>query len=269
MAAERLQKLLARAGYGSRRACESIIEAGRVTVNGQRAHLGQSADPKRDEIRVDGEQLKLSRSFTYIILNKPRNVISDEDVGGRYPAARELIQVEGHLYAVGRLDVESEGLMLFTDDGDLAHRLTHPSFEHPKTYRVWVQGIPSEKTLETWRRGVMLDDYRTAPAQVAIRRKSREGAELELTLIEGRKRMIRRVAALLGHPVRDLVRVKLGPLELGGLPVGAWRRLTREEVAALRDIRTKPARRRRPPAPSHPSTAGNRRPPRQRARRLN
>ncbi|MCC6904334.1 MAG: rRNA pseudouridine synthase, partial [Anaerolineae bacterium] len=124
MARERLQKLLALAGFGSRRACETLITQRRVQINGKLAELGMSADPAVDEIRVDGERLRLTRDYVYIALNKPRDVISDEDVGGNWPAARELIPLEGHLYPVGRLDVESEGLMLFTNDGDLAHRLT-------------------------------------------------------------------------------------------------------------------------------------------------
>ena len=124
---------MSRAGYGSRRHCETIIEQGRVFVNGRVATLGMKADPKQDDIRVDGERLRLPDEYVYIMFNKPRNVISDEDVGGNWPAAREMIPIEDHLYPVGRLDVPSEGLMLFTNDGDLAHRLTHPSFEHPKT----------------------------------------------------------------------------------------------------------------------------------------
>jgi 23S rRNA pseudouridine2605 synthase len=234
---------MARAGYGSRRSCEEIITQGRVEVNGRLATLGMRADPQVDDIRVDGERLQLPDSFDYIMLNKPRGVISDEDVGGNFRAARELIPLGGHLYPVGRLDVPSEGLMLFTNDGDLAHRLTHPRYEHPKTYHITVEGSPSEKTLDSWRRGIMLDERRTAPAKVRVIRRVRGGAVLEVTVIEGRKRMLRRVAAALGHPARQLVRVGLGPLELGDLPVGAWRRLTEEEVAALRKVRSRPARR--------------------------
>lgn len=264
MVEERLQKLLARAGYGSRRACETIIEQQRVTVNGRVAGLGVKADPKRDDIRVDGERLRLPDQFVYIMLNKPRGVISDEDVGGKLPAARELIPLEGHLYPVGRLDVQSEGLLLFTDDGDLAHRLTHPRYEHPKTYHAVVEGSPTEKTLDVWRRGIMLDGERTAPAEIKKIGKTRGGTLLEITLHEGRKRQVRRIAAALGHPVLKLVRVKLGPLELGNLPSGAWRRLTEQEVALLQAIRNErpPRRSRRAgtmslrrPAPSSPPRA--------------
>jgi 23S rRNA pseudouridine2605 synthase len=242
VAEDRLQKIMARAGIASRRACEEIIVQKRVTVNGELATLGMKADPQRDDIRVDGARLHLPDSYDYIMLNKPRDVISDEDVGGNWPAARELIPLGGYLYPVGRLDIKSEGLMLFTNDGDLAHRLTHPRYEHPKTYHVLVEGTPSEKTLDVWRRGLVLDGQRTAPAEARVMRKTRDGALLEVTLREGRKRQIRRVAAALGHPVMTLQRVALGPLQLGDLAPGAWRRLTDEEVAALRAIRAQPRR---------------------------
>lgn len=247
MAEERLQKLMAQAGLGSRRECESIIEENRVTVNGEVVSLGAKANPERDDIRVDGEPLDLPDAYDYILLNKPRGVISDEDVGGNWPAARELIPVEGHLFPVGRLDVPSEGLMLFTNDGELAYKLTHPSYEHPKLYRVQVEGHPTDETLERWRRGLDLNGKRTLPAGVRRLRKTREGAELEVTLREGRKRQIRRVAARLGHPVRRIERIGLGPLRLGDLPSGAWRRLTDEEIDALRAIR----KQQRPPRRSH------------------
>ncbi len=244
---ERLQKLMARAGVASRRECEAIIEQGRVTVNGKVATLGMKADPEKDDIRVDGERLRLPQSYDYIMLNKPRNVIADEDVGGNWPRARDLIPLEGHLYPVGRLDVQSEGLMLFTNDGDLAHILTHPRYEHPKTYHVLVEGTPSEKTLAAWRRGIILDGERTLPAEVKVVRKTRDGALLEVVMREGRKRQIRRIAAALGHPALRIERIRLGPLELGNLPRGAWRRLTEEEVAALKAIREQARQRRRLP----------------------
>lgn len=231
---------MSHAGIGSRRGCEEIIKQRRVTVNGEVAELGMKADPKRDEIRVDGQRLKLPQSYDYIMLNKPRGVISDEDVGGNWPAAREMIPVEGHLYPVGRLDVPSEGLILFTNDGDLAHRLTHPSYEHPKTYRVQVSGHPTEDVLNQWRRGIDLEGQRTLPAEVTRLKKTRNSTELEVVMREGRKRQIRKVAASLGHPAERLERIKLGPLELGDLSSGSWRRLTDEEVRALKRIRKQP-----------------------------
>ena len=237
MAEERLQKIMARAGLASRRAAEEMIEKGRVTVNGQKASLGMSADPNRDDIRVDGEWLKLPETFDYFMLNKPKGVISDEDVSGEHPAARDLIPVEGHLYPVGRLDLGSEGLMLFTNDGALAHRLTHPRYDHPKTYQVLLDGNVQEETLDRWRHGIVIEGKRTRPAQVDKIKKSRSGTLLEVTLREGRKRQIRKVATTLGHSVVSLTRTKLGPLELGDLPLGAWRRLTGDEVAALETVR--------------------------------
>lgn len=245
MATERLQKLMAKAGFGSRRACEEIIRVGRVTVNSHPATLGMQADPNTDDVRVDGSRLKIETTLIYIMLNKPYNVISDEDVAGKWPRARDLIPVEGHLYPVGRLDLNSEGLMLFTNDGELAHRLTHPRYEHPKTYRALVHGEPDTKTLTAWRRGILLDGEPTSRADVSLISKTKAGTLLEVIVREGRKRMIRRVAAALGHPIITLKRIALGPLKLGDLAPGAWRRLSNKEITALQDIRMAPAPRRR------------------------
>jgi len=233
---ERLQKILARAGFGSRRACEELIRQGRVAVNGQVAQLGQRADPERDRITVDGEPIRLKRGYTYIALHKPRGVLSDEGDGtGQLPTVRDLVDLPGHLFPVGRLDLRSEGLILLTDDGELAFRLTHPRFGHEKEYHVLVEGQPTEGTLEKWRRGVFLDGRRTAPARVEVMRAERDRTWLRVVLREGRKRQIRRVAAMLGHPVHRLVRVRIGPVRLGDLPPGRWRRLTASEVRALKE----------------------------------
>ena len=230
-----MQKILARAGFGSRRACEELIRQGRVAVNGEVARLGQKADPERDRITVDGEPIRVKREYTYIALHKPRGVLSDEGDGtGRLPTVRDLVDLPGHLFPVGRLDLRSEGLILLTDDGDLAFRLTHPRFGHEKEYHVLVEGRPTEETLEKWRRGVLLDGRRTAPARVEVMRVERDRTWLRIVLREGRKRQIRRVAAMLGHPVHRLIRVRIGPVRLGDLPPGRWRRLTSAEVRALR-----------------------------------
>jgi len=232
---ECLQKILARAGLGSRRACEELVRQGRVRVDGQVAQLGQKADPNHDRITVDGKPVLADRPRTYVALHKPRGVLSDEgDGSGRLPTARDLVSLPGRLYPVGRLDLRSEGLMLLTDDGDLAHRLTHPRYGHEKEYRALVEGEPDEATLENWRRGVFLDGRRTAPAGVTVARREKDATWLWVTLREGRKRQIRRVAAMLGHPVRRLIRVRIGPLRLGDLKPGRWRRLTGAEVKALR-----------------------------------
>jgi 23S rRNA pseudouridine2605 synthase len=236
MAKERLQKVMAKAGYGSRRACEEIIEQGHVTINGRVAKLGDQADPTVDDIRIKFEKLRTAEPPLYIMFNKPRGVISDEDVAGNWPRARDMIPLEGHLYPVGRLDVPSQGLMLFTNDGNLAHKLSHPRYEHPKTYHIVVEGNPSEKALDTWRRGILLDDQPTGRAEITRIGRTKKETVLEVTVREGRKRQLRRIASILGHPVISLVRIKLGSLELGDLPEGSWRRLTEDELKVLSNI---------------------------------
>lgn len=233
---ERLQKLMARAGLGSRRENEAIIISGRVRVNGKIARIGQKADPGIDHIEVDGRPLQLQNEQSiYIMLNKPNGVISslEDDLDQNRPTVREMIPVKGHLYPVGRLDKPSEGLILMTNDGRLAHRLTHPRYEHEKVYEVEITGIITDKTLEQWRRGVMLDDRITAPAPIEIIERNESYSLLRIVLREGRKRQIRRIAAGFGHPVRRLVRTKIGPLDLGDLKPGDWRYLSKGEVESL------------------------------------
>jgi 23S rRNA pseudouridine2605 synthase len=239
----RLQKILARAGFGSRRACEELIRQGRVAVDGQVARLGQKADPDRDRITVDGMPVQVERRRTYVALHKPRGVLSAErDGSGRFSTVRDLVPLPGRLFPVGRLDLRSEGLVLLTDDGDLAQRLAHPRFGHEKEYRVLVAGEPDEATLEKWRRGVFLDGRRTALAEVTVIGREKGETWLRVMLREGRKRQIRRVGAMLGHPVRRLIRVRIGPLRLGDLKPGQWRRLTGAEVKALRSATQKSRR---------------------------
>lgn len=241
---ERLQKLLSRAGLGSRRSCETLIREGRVAVNGQVAQIGQKADPERDQITLDGAPVQVKRGNTYIALHKPRGVLSDEGDGtGRIRTARELVPLPGHLYPAGRLDLRSEGLLLMTDDGELTHRLTHPRYEHEKEYEVYVEGHPSEKALEQWRRGVFLEGKMTTPAKVSVMHEERKHTWLRIVLREGRKRQIRRVASMLGHPAHQLIRIRIGPVRLGKLKPGQWRHLTEQEIAALRRL-TKPKKER-------------------------
>lgn len=235
---ERLQKLMARAGLGSRRSNEELIAAGRVHVNGRVAKLGQKADPARDRIEVDGRVLQFApaeQQLTYVLLNKPRGVISslEDELGEGRETVRDLIPLPGHLYPVGRLDKPSEGLMLLTNDGRLAHRLTHPRFEHEKIYEVQLEGRISNRDLEQWRRGVMLDDRITAPAPIEVLQRDNKTTRLRIIMREGRKRQIRRIAAAFGHPVQRLVRLNIGPLELGDLRPGQWRHLTHEELQRL------------------------------------
>lgn len=239
--AERIQKLLAQAGYGSRRACESIIEAGRVTVNGRAVKLGDKADPATDHVAVDGKRLKLAEPHVYIALNKPRNVVTTTHDEFDRKTVRDLVDHEGTIYPVGRLDADSEGLVLLTNDGDVANALTHPRYEHEKEYLVFVKGHPDEKTLASWRRGVVLPEegYMTAPARVSILRRESGGALLQVIMREGRKRQIREVARVLGHPVQHLLRIRIGPIEMGDLRSGKWRFLNAKEIRALRDLAEK------------------------------
>jgi 23S rRNA pseudouridine2605 synthase len=239
MAPERLQKILAQAGHGSRRACEQIIEAGRVRVNGAVAQLGQKADASTDRILVDGKPVTVTTRFTYVALHKPRNVLSsvEAEPGDNRKTVRDLVEVPERLYPVGRLDFDSEGLILMTNDGDLANRLTHPRYGHEKEYRVLLARRPDEAQLETWRRGVVLEDgHRTAPAQVRFESTSGKGAWIRVVMGEGRKRQIREIGFLLGLPVVRIVRVRIGTLRLGNLKARQWRYLTHEEISSLKAL---------------------------------
>jgi 23S rRNA pseudouridine2605 synthase len=235
MTEERLQKILASAGYGSRRANEALITAGRVRVNGQVAILGAKADPERDRITVDGQPVKVAEALVYVAVNKPRGVLSTVSADDRRLTVRDLVPLPGHLYPVGRLDVDSEGLILLTNDGELANRLTHPRYGHEKEYRVLVARQPDDEQLEAWRRGVVLEDgYRTLPAEVRVESLFGKGAWLRVILKEGRKRQIREVGGQLGLPVVRIIRVRIGSLLLGGLTPRDWRYVSPAEVAALK-----------------------------------
>ncbi len=233
--AERLQKILAQAGYGSRRACEEFIRAGRVSVNGRVAELGSQAEPGRDKITLDGKEIQASERLTYIALYKPRNVISSSDDEVGRTTVRDIVPVPERVYPVGRLDWDSEGLVLMTNDGDLTNRLTHPRYGHEKEYRVLVARRPDAQQLTTWRRGVVLEDgYRTSAAKVVLEGEAGKGAWLRVTMGEGRKRQIRETGSLLGLPVVRIVRVRIGTLHLGRLKPGEWRYLGDREVDELK-----------------------------------
>jgi 23S rRNA pseudouridine2605 synthase len=232
---ERLQKILARAGYGSRRSCEELISAGRIRVNGQVVGLGDKADAVKDKISIDGRPVEAAEELVYVALYKPRGVISTVSDPDLRPAVRDLVPVPGTLYPVGRLDFDSEGLVLMTNDGDLANKLTHPRYEHEKEYRVLVAKHPDPEQLNIWRRGVVLEDgFHTAPADVHVVSKYGKGAWLDVILTEGHKRQIREMGRQTGLPVARIVRVRIGGLRLGNLKPKEWRYLTSEEVAALR-----------------------------------
>jgi 23S rRNA pseudouridine2605 synthase len=226
---ERLQKILARAGLGSRRHCEELIEAGSVTINGRVATLGDKADAETDHIDVDGVRIGTQPGLVYYLLNKPTGVVTTAaDTHGR-PIVTELVPTEPRVFPIGRLDQDTEGLLLLTNDGDLAQRLAHPKFGVEKEYLVEVEGNPTRGELRQLREGVELDDGTTAPAKVALV----ERTLVRITIHEGRKRQVRRMCEAIGHPVIRLVRTKIGPLADRSLAPGEWRLLATDEVRAL------------------------------------
>jgi 23S rRNA pseudouridine2605 synthase len=232
---ERLQKLMSQAGVASRRESESLITQGRVTINGKKAVLGDKADPETDDIRVDGERLRIEQARIYIAIYKPKGIVTtvraQEQEHRR--TVRDLVPIEGHLYPVGRLDVDSEGLVILTNDGELAQKLTHPRYEHPKIYDVVLYGVVPDATLDIWRRGVVLDDGPTKSVDVKVLSRDKDQSTIRITMQEGRKRQIRRIGKTLGYPVKQLVRVQLDTVKLGNLKPKEWRNLSEEEVAAL------------------------------------
>lgn len=235
---ERVQKVLARAGLGSRRACDELVAAGRVTINGEPAVPGSRADPSQDRVEVDGVVIGVQPGLVHYLLNKPEGVVTTlADPQGR-PTVAELVPSEPRVFPVGRLDAATEGLMLLTNDGDLAQRVAHPSRGVEKEYLAEVSGRPSAGAVRKLREGVELDDGLTSPAKVALvgspagAGKSRTQL-LRITIHEGRNRQVRRMCEAVGHPVRRLVRVRIGPLEDRKLPPGQWRELSQSEVRAL------------------------------------
>lgn len=232
---ERIQKILARAGLGSRRACEELITEGRVRVNGQVAVLGNKADPDNDTILVDGHKVAAAEALVYIALNKPRGVLSAVETPDPRPTVRSLIPLSGTFYPVGRLDAESEGLILLTNDGELANRLTHPRYGHEKEYRVLVARHPDREQLDALRHGIVLEDgHRSLPVVVNFEASFGKGAWLNMVLREGRKRQIREMCALIGLPIVRIVRTRIGTLRLGNLKPREWRVLSENEVAELK-----------------------------------
>jgi 23S rRNA pseudouridine2605 synthase len=230
---ERLQKLLAAAGVGSRRACDELIAQGRVTVDGEVAELGQRVDPHRADVRVDGERVNVNPELIYLVLNKPRGYVTTaEDPEGR-PTVLDLVDVGQRIFPVGRLDMDTEGLLLLTNDGTLTHALTHPSYEVERTYIAQVVGRPSRGQLSSLRRGVDLDDGPARARSVRSLGDAKGRAMLELVLTEGRKREVRRMLDAVGLPVERLARTAYGGVELGDLRQGRWRPLTQQEIGRL------------------------------------
>lgn len=232
---QRLQKLMSAAGHCSRRQAEQLLRQGRVEVNGTIARLGDQADPETDLICVDGTPLAKGAADRVLLLNKPPGVISScHDPQGR-DTVLDLIpsELRRGLHPVGRLDADSRGALLLSNQGELTLKLTHPRYAHCKTYRVTVTGTPDPTTLERWSQGVELDGSRTLPACVRLLRSEPEQSTLEVILREGRNRQIRRIASLLGHSVIDLQRVAIGGLALGSIAEGCWRELSRQEWRSL------------------------------------
>jgi 23S rRNA pseudouridine2605 synthase len=234
---QRLQKVLSQAGIASRRAAERLIAEGRVTLNGSTVReMGVKADPAVDDIRVDGRRVKSAERPRYILLNKPKGYVTTRSDPQRRPTVIDLVSVREYVYPVGRLDYDSEGLLLLTNDGDLAAKLTHPRHGVERTYEARVAGMPDREAVDRLRRGIPLDGHRTLPANVVLvneRRRDGNGL-LRITIREGRNRQVRRMCEAVGHPVQTLRRIRIGPLADSSLGVGQWRDLTLAEVEKLK-----------------------------------
>ena len=230
---ERIQKILSSRGVASRRKAEEMILSGRVTVNGLVSHLGDLADPDTDKILVDGQRLPAEGGRVYILLHKPRGYVTTlSDEKGRKNAAQLVSECGVRVYPVGRLDMDSEGLLLFTNDGDFANKMMHPRLEVKKTYRVFVDGFCRE-ALEKLERPIVLDGYQIRPPEIRLERADGERAVVLVTIHEGRNRQVRRMCAAAGMKVRRLIRIQEGTLSLGELPAGKWRHLTETEIHNL------------------------------------
>ena len=235
---ERLQKVLARAGLGSRRVCEEFIADGRVTVDGEVAQLGRRVDPVGDAIALDGVAVVTRTDLVYYLLNKPTGYVSTVSDPQARPTVVELVPATPRVFPVGRLDVDTEGLLLLTNDGDLTQLLTHPSFGVVKNYLAEVDGDPAPATIRRLREGVELDDGPTAPAKVRVVQRRAATTAIEIGIHEGRNRQVRRMCDAVGHPVRRLVRTRIGPIQDRRLAPGTWRALSTNEVRRLYEAAT-------------------------------
>jgi pseudouridine synthase len=238
----RLQKVLAEMGLASRRQAEEMIREGRVTVNGRAARIGDKVNPSRDHIKADGRRVVLSSSKVYLLLHKPKNTVTTaEDPEGR-PTVLGLVKERGtRLFPVGRLDYDAEGFLLLTNDGDLAHRLSHPSFRIPRAYWVKVKGKPSTEEIRKLSRGISLEDGPTAPCRITALRETRENAWMEMTLREGRNRQVKRMWEKMGYPVLKLKRISFAGLALGDLQPGEYRDLRPKEVEKIKRMIKNPS----------------------------
>src|ERR1043165_1204749 len=249
---ERLQKIIAHAGYASRREAEAMMREGRITVNGRTVtELGSKADPDRDHIKVDGKLITRAEDHRYILIYKPKEVMTTvEDPQGRRTVIDLVRGVRERIYPVGRLDFHSEGLVLLTNDGELAYKVSHPKHGSVKTYNVKVRGVPEERIVDKLRRGITIEGKRTLPCEIAAIKTTGKNAEegnswWEVKLREGRTQQIRKMFQAVGHPVSKLKRVAIGPIADPKLMPGVWRELTKHEVkllATLKDVPAKPPR---------------------------
>jgi len=222
-------------GIASRREAEELILEGRIKVNGRIAELGMKADPGRDHIKVDGKLLTKREPKIYLIFNKPRNVVTTlKDPEGRPTVKDYLKDIKYRIYPVGRLDYDSEGLLLLTNDGDFANAVMHPSKKIPKTYEVKVKGVPEQKTLDKLKKGILLEDGMTAPAKIRGPKSTENNSWLEVTIYEGRNRQLRRMFDQVGHSVLKLKRIRVGSLQLGELLPGRFRYLTPDELNKIK-----------------------------------
>lgn len=234
----RLQKYMAKCGVASRRKCEELIQLGVVKVNGQIiTELGYKVNPEIDIVEVKDKRIKLEEEKIYIILNKPEGYVTTVKDQFKRPTVLDLVDNNGfRIYPVGRLDYNTSGLLLLTNDGDLAHKLTHPQHEIAKTYIAKLKGIPNEDELETFRNGIEIDGYITAKAYISILKKSRNSSLVKIKIHEGKNRQIRRMCERIGHPVIKLKRVAIGEIKLGDLKTGEWRYLSKNEIKYLKSI---------------------------------
>jgi 23S rRNA pseudouridine2605 synthase len=232
---QRLQKILAQAGISSRRKAEELIQEGRVTINGRAARIGDKADPLRDHIKVDGRKISTPAGEVYLLLYKPKEVVTTTDDPERRTTVMDLIrEKKTRLFPVGRLDYDAEGIILLTSDGGLAHRLTHPSFHIPRKYWVKVKGKPGVEVVQKLSRGIILEDGSTVPCQIKNLKETEGNSWLEMVLYEGRNRQVKRMWEKVGFPVLKLKRVSFARLSLGRLKPGEYRLLRPEEVEKLK-----------------------------------
>jgi 23S rRNA pseudouridine2605 synthase len=268
---ERLQKIISQAGIASRRASEQLMLDGRVTVNGKTVQeLGTKADPGVDDIRVDGRRVKVAEHHRYLLLNKPKGYVTTRSDPQRRRTVLDLLRgVKEYVYPVGRLDYDTEGLLLMTNDGDLAARLTHPRHGITRVYEARVLGIPDDHDLDRLAKGIVIDGRRTEHAEVKLLAHGRDADEstLQLTIREGRNRQVRNMCDAIGHPVNTLRRVAIGPLRDSKLKVGYWRELTGDEVTRLKKAADMaPLARGGAPKPKHQAGSGGRRNPAKKSR---